>query len=87
MFTFLLATDNLVSMRILYVHNNYAAPSGEEQAAEAIAKLLTSHGHEVAWFRRSSAEIAESFSGGVKALFAGIHNPFAARELGRRGMF
>jgi len=63
------------------VHNEYAKPSGEEHAAEAIAGLLRANGHEVFWFKRNSGEIAGSFTGGVKAFVAGIHNPFAAREL------
>lgn len=68
-------------MRVLIVHNEYAKPSGEEHAAEAIAGLLRANGHEVFWFKRSSGEIAGSFAGSIKAFLAGIHNPFAAREL------
>jgi glycosyltransferase involved in cell wall biosynthesis len=70
-------------MRILYVHNDYEGRSGEEHAAEAIAALLKSHGHDVFWFRRSPAKVGTSLTGKVKAFFAGIHNPFAARALGR----
>lgn len=70
-------------MRVLFVHNDYAARSGEEIAAEGLAGLLTEHGHEVFWFRRSSSEISESTAGRAKALFTGIHNPFAARALAR----
>lgn len=69
--------------RILYIHNDYASPSGEEHAAQSIVDLLRAHGHEVFWFKRSSAEIAGSFAGKVKAFFAGIHNPFAARKLAK----
>lgn len=65
-------------MRILMVHNDYAGRSGEEQAAEALAALLADHGHQVFWFRRSSAEIAGSFGGKAKAFFSGIHNRVAA---------
>ena len=70
-------------MKILYVHNEYAKPSGEEQAAAELVALLREHGHEVKWFTRSSAEIAGSIAGEVKGLFAGIYNPSAARKLGR----
>ena len=66
-------------MKILYIHNDYARPSGEESASAALAEMLREHGHEVEFFRRSSAEIAGSFGGRVKAFFAGIWNPFAAR--------
>jgi hypothetical protein len=70
-------------MRILYIHNDYGEWSGEEAAARGLARLLADHGHEVFWFRRSSAEIVGSVSGSVKAFFTGIHNPFAARALAR----
>lgn len=62
-------------MRILYIHNDYAKLSGEETAAEAIVELLKEHGHEVAWHRRSSAEIAGSAWGHIKSLFTGLVNP------------
>ncbi len=63
------------------VHNDYGSPSGEEHALQAIMDLLRTYGHEVFWFRRSSAEILGSVVGKVKAFFAGIHNPFAAKRL------
>lgn len=63
------------------VHNDYGGPSGEEYSARAIADLLRAYDHEVYWFRRSSAEILGSVVGKIKAFFAGIHNPFAAKRL------
>jgi len=71
-------------MRILYIHNDYAKPSGEEHAAAALAELLREHGHEVEFFRRSSAEIADSAWGRLKSFFTGIANPCAARALLRK---
>ena len=38
-------------MRILIVHNDYGRFSGEEQAIEDIAKVLSVNGHEIDWFR------------------------------------
>ena len=70
-------------MRVLYIHNDYAKPSGEETAAEAIVALLREHGHEVEWHRRSSAEIAGSLYGQVKSLFSGLANPWEARAVAR----
>ncbi|MCM1140429.1 MAG: glycosyltransferase family 4 protein [Muribaculum sp.] len=70
-------------MKILYVHNEYAKPSGEEHAAGELVALLKEHGHEVRWFTRSSAEIADSALGKIKALVAGIYNPYSARELAK----
>lgn len=68
-------------MKVLYVHNEYARPSGEEHAAGELVALLREHGHDVRWFTRSSAEIADSAFGKIKALVAGIYNPFSARKL------
>lgn len=70
-------------MRILYVHNEYAKPSGEEHAAGELVNLLKEHGHEVRWFTRCSAEIADSSLGKIKALVAGVYNPFSAIELAK----
>lgn len=71
-------------MKILYVHNDYARPSGEEHAAASLADLLKEKGHEVEFFRRSSAEVEGKAAGKVKAFFTGISNPLAARALARR---
>ncbi len=68
-------------MRVLYIHNDYAKPSGEETAAEGLVALLQEHGHDVAWHRRSSAEISGSLFGQVKSLFTGVWNPFEARRV------
>jgi len=68
-------------MRILYVHNDYASTSGEEHAAESLVNLLRQHGHEVAWFRRSSAGLHRSPIRKAQALLAGIYNPYAARAI------
>lgn len=68
-------------MKVLYVHNEYAKPSGEEHAAGELVALLREHGHEVRWFTRSSSEIADSSFGKIKALATGIYNPDSARKL------
>ena len=70
-------------MNILYVHNDYGTPSGEEHAAEEIARLLAEKGHTVRWFRRSSAELGHGAAGKIKGFFAGVHNPASAAALDR----
>jgi len=67
-------------MRVLMVHNDYARPSGEEHAVKAIAELLASRGHEVAWFRKSSAGV-DSLSARVRAFFSGIYSTAARAEI------
>ena len=68
-------------MRILYIHNDYAKPSGEEYASGELIQLLKEHGHEVEKYSRSSVEITGSAFGKIKSFFAGIWNPFEAKRL------
>lgn len=68
-------------MKVLYIHNEYARPSGEEHASSELMSLLQEHGHEVKWFKRSSAKIAGSRLGMVKSFFTGIYNPSSAQKL------
>jgi glycosyltransferase involved in cell wall biosynthesis len=70
-------------LKIVIAHNDYGRPSGEEHAIETIAGLVSRQGHQVAWFRRSSAGIRESGSRKLAAFFAGVANPFAARQFGQ----
>lgn len=70
-------------MHILMVHNNYAKPSGEEYASQAIANLLEDNGHQVTWYRRSSEEIVEPKIGQIKAFFSGIYNPFSVNAISK----
>ena len=71
-------------MKILYIHNDYARPSGEEHASASLAALLEEQGHTVEFFRRSSAEVVDSTTGKIKAFFTGISNPAAARAVARK---
>lgn len=67
-------------MKILFIHNDYIKPSGEEAASGELACLMEEHGHEVRWLRKSSADI-HGLKGKAKAFFLGIYNPAAAKEL------
>lgn len=71
-------------MRILFVHNSYSdkTPSGEEHASRELASLLEEHGHDVAWYRRSSDEIRTGL-GPLKSFFTGIYNPASAMALAK----
>jgi len=68
-------------MNILYIHNDYGKPSGEEHAAEEIANLLMEKGHAVRWYRRDSAELYRSRTGALRGFCTGIHNPASAAAL------
>jgi glycosyltransferase involved in cell wall biosynthesis len=71
-------------LRLLFVHNDYGRFSGEERAVEQLARLASRHGgHEVLWWRRSSAEIEGKPVRHAAAFFSGIYNPEARREMSR----
>lgn len=67
-------------MKILFIHNDYIKPSGEEAASGELARLLQEHGHEVRWFKKSSADIHGLWKK-MEAFCLGIYNPRAARDL------
>ena len=67
-------------MRVLMIHNEYARPSGEEDAVRAISRLLGEHGHQVSSFTRSSAEIAGPW-GRAAAFFSGMYSRRSRAEM------
>jgi glycosyltransferase involved in cell wall biosynthesis len=68
-------------IHVLFVHNDYGRPSGEEQAVATMATVLSSDGHQISWLRRSSAEIGNSVTRKVGAFFSGIYSASARREM------
>lgn len=70
-------------MKVCLVHNAYGKLSGEEVAVEGLRDCLTSHGHSVIPFFRSSAEIDGRKFGKIGAFFTGIYNPSARRDFAR----
>lgn len=67
-------------MKVLFIHNDYIRPSGEEAASGELARMLEDNGHEVRWFRKTSANI-QGLSQKAKAFFLAIYNKNAAEEL------
>lgn len=67
-------------MQILFAHNEYGAPSGEEQAVGSISHLLEAKGHTVIPLLRSSREI-EGFGEKVHAFFSGVYSLEARQEM------
>ena len=71
-------------MKILFIHNDYAKPSGEEHAAEGLANILVKNGHIVDWYRRSSAEIGNSIQQKINAFFSGLFNAKSIRQVQKK---
>lgn len=68
-------------MKILIVHNNYGKYSGEEAVVDKMAAMLTSHGHEVAFYRRTTEGVRESAVGKIKGFLSGIYSPSGVRGM------
>lgn len=66
-------------MKVMFVHNKYAAVSGEERMIERIIDLLCEGGHEVSTFFKDSASI-QSSADKVSAFGSGIWSRSAARD-------
>jgi glycosyltransferase involved in cell wall biosynthesis len=65
---------------ILFAHNSYGRPSGEEHACEQLASLVQLQGHQISWFLRSSAEI-QSKRDLLNAFFSGIYSVRSKRQM------
>jgi glycosyltransferase involved in cell wall biosynthesis len=68
-------------VKILLIHNDYGKYSGEEAVVDKLYSLFIKGGHDVRFFRKSSAILAGNILGNIKGLVSGIYNPYAAREL------
>jgi len=68
-------------LKILFIHNNYAEPSGEEHAAEGLAQLLEMNGHTIKWYRRSTENIKWSVANKTKAFLSGFYNANSIRQI------
>ena len=68
-------------MRILLVHNNYGKYSGEEAVVDKMVTMLTAHGHDVAFYRRTTEGVRESIVGKVEGFLSGIYSPSGVRGM------
>jgi glycosyltransferase involved in cell wall biosynthesis len=68
-------------LQVLIAHNDYGKFSGEEQAVETAAGVLSENGHLVRWLRESSAGIESSFSGKIDAFFSAFYSRGARRKM------
>lgn len=62
-------------MKVLIVHNDYGKYSGEEAVVDKMAAMLRGHGHEVAFYRLTSAGSRETVLGRAHGFIAGIYSP------------
>ena len=59
-------------MKILIVHNDYGKYSGEEAVVDKMAAMFAEHGHDVAFYRTTTADARENWSGMIRGFFSGI---------------
>ncbi|MFI3268097.1 MAG: glycosyltransferase family 4 protein [Rikenellaceae bacterium] len=67
-------------MRVLLVHNNYGAHSGEESVVDLMAKMYASLGYEVEQYRKSTEAIQHNFKGKISAFVKGIFPKMNVKE-------
>lgn len=67
--------------KFLLIHNQYAAPSGEEVEFARIGKVLIDRGHAVHSYTRTSSEVAEKALGRLQAAASGIYSSSSRREV------
>jgi glycosyltransferase involved in cell wall biosynthesis len=68
-------------MRILVVHNEYGAVSGEEVMLNHAVDVLASHGHPIYRYTRSSREIEGQWMGKARAMCNGVYSASARRDI------
>ncbi|NML37270.1 glycosyltransferase family 4 protein [Chitinophaga sp. G-6-1-13] len=68
-------------MKVLIIHNEYGKYSGEEAVVDQMGQMLQNNGHEVGFFRRTTAGLRESLTGQVKVFFSGIYSYQGVHEL------
>jgi len=68
-------------MKILVIHNEYGAISGEEIALGHVVDLLTERGHQIRRYTRSSAEMDHMRFAKPRALLAGLGNPASRKQI------
>lgn len=73
----------LYKMRVCLVHNAYGQLSGEEVAVKALGDCLTSRGHAVIPFFRSSADLDGRQLAKIGVFFTGVYNATARKQFAR----
>lgn len=68
-------------MKILLVHNDYGKYSGEEAVVDRLAAMWTTHGHEVAQLRQTTAGRRENLTGKIRGFCAGLYCPSGVKAM------
>lgn len=71
----------ICELKILIVHNEYGATSGEEVMINHVANLLSARGHTIQRYTRRSQEIEEMAFGKTRALLSGVYGVGARGDL------
>lgn len=68
-------------MKILLIHNNYGAYSGEEAVVDQQIALFREMGHQVAVYRKTTEGARGTAWGNIKGLLSGFYSPRSVREV------
>lgn len=61
-------------MKILITHNDYGRYSGEEAVVDNMGKMMRAHGHQVSYYRPSTANYQTGLLNKIKMFVAGIYS-------------
>lgn len=70
----------LIQMKVLFIHNRYQYPGGEDVALDMECSILISHGHEVESVIFDNSSISDPVAK-IKIALKGVYNPASYHEL------
>lgn len=61
-------------MKILITHNDYGRHSGEESAVDKMGDMMRTHGHDICYYRTSTAGHQHGLRSRIRIFFSGIYS-------------
>jgi glycosyltransferase involved in cell wall biosynthesis len=71
-------------MKILITHNDYGRQSGEEAAVDKMGKMMKTHGHQISFYRPSTAGYQSGLVNKVRMFLSGIYSFRGVRDIKKR---
>jgi len=61
-------------MKILITHNDYGRYSGEEAAVDGMSEMMRSHGHQICFYRATTASHQQGLASKIRIFLSGIYS-------------
>lgn len=68
-------------MKILITHNDYGRNSGEEAAVDSMGTMMKAHGHQIYFYRPSTAPHQQGLTSKINMFLAGLYSWQGIREI------